>query len=433
MIAPATVGPVHAEPLTAGEFAAAIEVLAPASRFAVAVSGGSDSLALTLLAHEWAEARGGSVTALTIDHGLRDGSDAEAASVSGWMANTNITHKTLRWNGPRPDSGMQAAAREARFSLLTDWCRSHNVCDLLLGHHRDDQAETFLFRLARGSGPRGLAAMSAVSEQAGVRILRPLLVFPKARLEATLKFRGQPWVHDPSNTDRRFARVRARTAITQIPCLNDAVESRGRARAGMDTLSAALLGRVARFEPAGFCRVDHAKLRFAPLEIATAALTRVLTAVGGRSAPPETRAVARLLARLVKGLSGTLHGVTLIPSGSEMLAVRETRNLDESPLFPGESRIWDGRFLVGLDRGPAGTVSSLGEEGWRMIRTGASTQLLRKVRLPYPVRRTLPTLWAGGQPVSVPHLGLNALDTGFSATFLGVELDSRFAVASLSR
>ncbi|MBM4438672.1 MAG: tRNA lysidine(34) synthetase TilS, partial [Actinobacteria bacterium] len=133
--------------------------LAPGTRVAVAVSGGADSLALTLLADEWARRTGRSIAALTVDHGLRPDSAAEASQVGAWLAAARIRHEVLRWEGQKPRSGIHAAAREARYRMLTSWCRENDVRDLLLAHHRDDQSETFLMRLARGSGPDGLAAM----------------------------------------------------------------------------------------------------------------------------------------------------------------------------------------------------------------------------------------------------------------------------------
>ncbi|HLU65659.1 MAG TPA: tRNA lysidine(34) synthetase TilS, partial [Kofleriaceae bacterium] len=179
-----------------------IEALGPFERrprLAVAVSGGPDSLCLCLLAHGWAKARGGEVSALTVDHGLRPTSADEARQVAAWLGPRGIDHHVLRWTGAKPATAIQEAAREARYRLLGDWCRAAGVLHLLLAHHLDDQAETVAFRRARGSGPEGLAGMPAVRELAGLRLLRPLLGVPKARLVATLEAAGQAWLEDPSN------------------------------------------------------------------------------------------------------------------------------------------------------------------------------------------------------------------------------------------
>ena len=153
---------------------------------AAAVSGGPDSMALALLADRWARKRGGSVVALTVDHRLRHGSGAEAHRVASWMKHRGIRHHVLRRRGDAPVGNVQAKARQARYELLSQWCRRHGVLHLLLAHHRDDQAETVLLRLARGSGVDGLAAMSPVAETPDLRHLRPLLALPRDRLLATL-------------------------------------------------------------------------------------------------------------------------------------------------------------------------------------------------------------------------------------------------------
>ncbi len=167
MAAPRIVTPESTDPCAAAIDAAAFDALMaplgpfePAPRIAIAVSGGPDSLALCLLADRWARARGGVAFGLTVDHGLRPESGAEAAQVRRWLAARGMAHRTLRWKGAHPLSAIQEQARAARLALLTGWCRRAGVLHLLLGHQREDQAETALQRLVRGSGIDGLAAMA---------------------------------------------------------------------------------------------------------------------------------------------------------------------------------------------------------------------------------------------------------------------------------
>jgi tRNA(Ile)-lysidine synthase len=176
---------VTAEPLTHEEFARAVERLGPLEKrphLAVAVSGGADSLSLALFAAAWARKRGGCASALTVDHGLRPEAAAEARRVGRWLRARGIEHRIIAWRGTKPAANIQAAARAARYGLLSAWCARHGVLHLLLAHHADDQAETYLMRLARGSGVDGLAAMAPVHELPSVRVLRPLLDVPRARL-----------------------------------------------------------------------------------------------------------------------------------------------------------------------------------------------------------------------------------------------------------
>ena len=200
-------------PLTGEELTALLGALGPFERrpeIAVAVSGGPDSMALAVLVQPWVEDRRGRLTALVVDHGLRAESAAEAASTARRLAALGIESRILRWDGPKPGSGIQAAAREARYRLLCGACRAAGILHLLLAHHAGDQAETIALRAERGSGRRGLAGMPAIREVESLRLLRPLLGVAKARLLATLGQRGIGWVEDPSNRDPRFARSRLR-------------------------------------------------------------------------------------------------------------------------------------------------------------------------------------------------------------------------------
>src|SRR5579862_5165729 len=168
-----------AAPLDAAEFDRRMAAVGPFERhptIAVAVSGGPDSLALALLADRWARARGGRVVALTIDHGLRAESATEAAVVGRWLGARAIEHHVLVWRDPPRGAGtapnLQARARAARHELLQRWCAAADVLHLLLAHHQDDQAETVLLRLGRGSGVDGLGAMAPVSYAPPCRLVR---------------------------------------------------------------------------------------------------------------------------------------------------------------------------------------------------------------------------------------------------------------------
>lgn len=186
--------------------------LAAHSSLVLAVSGGPDSTALLYLAARWRAAlkNGPKLLAVTVDHGLRRESAGEARAVARLCKTLNVPHKTLRWRGPKPRTGVQEAARRARYKLLAGEAARQGARHVLTAHTLDDQAETILFRLARGSGLSGLSGMARESQICGVAIVRPLLEVPKARLIATL-FRAKiVFADDPSNRDPRFARPRLR-------------------------------------------------------------------------------------------------------------------------------------------------------------------------------------------------------------------------------
>lgn len=185
---------------------------ASAPALILAVSGGPDSVALMWLAARWRRGlkRGPDLTVVTIDHGLRAEAAREAREVKRLAKSFDLPHRTLRWTGAKPKTGLPAAAREARYALLAGAARKIGAIHVMTAHTRDDQAETVLMRMARGSGLAGLSAMSVESERDGVRIVRPLLQVPKSRLVATLDRAKLGYAVDPTNTDANFTRPRLR-------------------------------------------------------------------------------------------------------------------------------------------------------------------------------------------------------------------------------
>ena len=278
----------------------------------VAVSGGRDSLSLALLANEWASTRGGRILALIVDHGLRPEAAGEALGAARLLQGLGIQSLIRRWTGAKPSAGLQEAARAARYRLLRDTCRERGILHLLAAHHADDQAETIAMRTARASGPDGLAGMAAVVEWPEVRLLRPLLPMPRARLSATLLSRGVPWIDDPSNSDPRFERARLRRDGTPAARLSGADGVRaGRelqtARAGVALLAARDDGGIT---------IDRVLLGRLPVDLRRRLASRVVQALGGGDHPPRRERLERALVRLCaaapdRGQSGRGQDFTL--------------------------------------------------------------------------------------------------------------------------
>jgi tRNA(Ile)-lysidine synthase len=184
----------------------------------LAVSGGPDSVALMWLAARWrrALAQGPRLIAVTVDHGLRPEAAAESRDVKRLARTLELEHRTLRWTGTKPKTGLPAAARAARYCLLAQAARSAGATHILTAHTRDDQAETLLMRLLRGSGITGLAAMARVTERDGVVLARPFLHVPKSQLLATLNKAKIPFADDPTNRDTAFTRPRLRALLPAL-------------------------------------------------------------------------------------------------------------------------------------------------------------------------------------------------------------------------
>jgi len=251
----------------------------------IAVSGGPDSTALLWRCAQWATAGKRFIAAATVDHRLRPESAAEAASVALLCEKLGIAHTTLVWEGEKPKAGLPERAREARYGLLANHAREIGADTVVTGHHLDDQAETVLMRLLRGSGVAGLAGMAAMSERDGVTIARPLLEVTKGELIACCQEAGLPYFEDPSNRNTQFTRARLRQML---------------AEEGMDARALARLARrAARAEDALKTMTDEAEARLGlvahsacsiealmaePPEIALRLIASAVANVGGRDA-----------------------------------------------------------------------------------------------------------------------------------------------------
>jgi len=368
----------------------------PAPRLAAAVSGGADSLALALLARDWAQDRGGSVLALVVDHGLRTESAAEAALTVRRLHAQRIPARLLGLTSLHRGPAMAERARIARYAALCDACRTDGLLHLLLGHHAADQAETVLIRRQGGSGASGLAAMPALSEQHDVRLLRPLLALPPGLLRDFLVAAGVAWVEDPSNQDLHALRPRLRAGLgdpagtaPHTAALIRAAHAAGLARAERETRVAAALAGRATLSPFGFAILS-------PGPIEPAALAALMQAVSGAAYPPPSVPVAALAAA---PRPATLAGVRFMPAGrlgTGWLLVREAAAM-APPVAAAPGIAWDGRFRL--------SATALAPDDATLGALGADAVRLRRLSpLPAAVLQSLPALRYRNLLVAVPHL-----------------------------
>jgi tRNA(Ile)-lysidine synthase len=296
----------------------------------LAVSGGPDSMALVHLARDWSQSGGAALEVATVDHGLRTESAAECAQVAAWCRDLGLPHHSLRWEGPHPTSRIQERARDARCGLLFGLARQIGAEAVLTAHHLDDQAETVLFRLVKGSGLAGLAGMAPVSWREGLRLGRPLLSLTKAELVAICHARDQGYFEDPSNLDPRYARVRMRRLLALMAAeglrpedLVRLAARAARAEAALDACARSLFDRLAPDRRPDSYACDLSILRDEPEEF----LLRLLCEEVGRleAAPMRLERAERLAARLHAGLStrqpvkSTLGGLVITLSSGGLL------------------------------------------------------------------------------------------------------------------
>lgn len=408
---------VFAPALTEPEFAALLmpfsDIIMPSKALAVAVSGGADSMALCLLAGRWARAEGVRLVALTVDHGLRAESADEAETVANWLAARDIEHHILTWQGEKPVTGIQAAARQARYHLMASWVQENGAAALMTAHHLEDQIETFLLRAERGSGLDGLACMNPVFDLGGVPLLRPLLATSKNRLRASLLESGQTWLEDPSNQNTSYRRVKMRHLLErlverQLPPekIANVIGQFSALRQHLAGVVAVFIDRSVRIYPAGYGTASLVLLRKLPVPILERVLIQLTSDLGGKPYPPRRDRLKRALEMIQSGkISGfTLGGCRFILKDHEIMICRDRRNISAREVSPGDSFRWDGLYDVEI-RGRAGqtaTLTALGQKGWLEI--VEKRPEFKEKSVPYPVCITLPALFDHDGVVEVPGL-----------------------------
>jgi tRNA(Ile)-lysidine synthase len=315
----------------------------------LAVSGGPDSVALMWLAARWrrALARGPRLVAVTIDHGLRPESAREAQAVKRLARSLELPHLTLRWTGEKPKSGVPAAARTARYRLLAAAARRSGASHIVTAHTRDDQAETLLMRLLRGSGVAGLAGMARQSQREGMQIARPFLNVSKSQLMATLEKAGIGFADDPTNRDPRFTRPRIRGVIKELAA--EGGDARNLAR---------LASRLARANAAievlveGAARYLSLKDRLGATSWPSAASVASRASIGFEAMafaglPEEIR--LRLLQRAIDRLGH--EGPTELGKVEALLSALDRALQESAPQRPAHLKQTLAGALVSLDRG----------------------------------------------------------------------------------
>jgi len=382
------------------------------ARIALAVSGGGDSTALMLLVRRWIDrlASPPQITILTVDHGLRPESKAEDAWVCDQAVSLDFTHHTLVWPGEKPATGIQAAARDARYALMAEFCRSREISALATAHTLDDQAETVLMRLARGSGVDGLSGMATVSHRSGLTILRPLLGVSRARLETSLRRQGQYWLDDPSNRNEDYERVRLRRAMQAAGTLGLSSEKLSetaararRARAALEATTSEFLKASLALHGTGFAELSADAWINAPAEIAIRALIRISLALGGRAKPPRLARSETAWDRLRQRPKRLTFGGCEFACGQDTIVItREFGRVDrlEQTIGPGGELLWDRRFRISVPPHAKTSliVRPLGAAGLKAVKDAGGVF----EAIPRSACLSLPSLWENDRLVHAP-------------------------------
>ena len=376
-------------------------------RIGLAVSGGGDSMAMLALAHGWARVMGIGLRVVTIDHGLRAASAAEAAMVGAECAALGHPHSVLHWSWDG-QGNLQDAARAARLRLIDGW--RGEIGEVLFAHTRDDQAETVLMRLARGSGVEGLSAMAPLRrpQGCGFRQVRPLLDISRADLRHYARTLRLPFVDDPSNDDPRFDRVRARRALAALADLGLTADGLADTAARMDRARTALAARAASVAQSLVLQDDAATGQLVLDRDALACVERdtqlrlvaaALQWVGGAPYRPRASALEGLLDRVLGGAGGTLCGAQVAVARHTIRLFREHAAVRDTATPTGPDRLWDGRWRVAGASVAGLETRALGPDGWaRMAGKPAGAP-------PFEAALSLPAVFDGDTLIACAPLG----------------------------
>lgn len=383
----------------------------------VAVSGGSDSMALLHLMQDWAQNSGVILHAATVDHGLRPEAANEAKQVAKICAGLGVGHETLRWTDWDGKGNLQDQARQARYGLMAGWAGRLGISAIALGHTMDDQAETFLLRLARGSGVDGLSGMAAFHKKNGVNWLRPVLGLGRQQLREYLRGRDIGWVEDASNQDTRFDRVKARNILKLLTPLGidtarlvSTAAALQSARSALDCQTqeaarnlVAVQGGDLVFAPDGFMALHP--------DIGARLLSQALRWVSSAKYPPRRAALQDLQMKIQAAKSSTLQGCRIVVKKSEIRITREYQAVKN--LICPTDEIWDNRWQFSGPHDKLLQIRALGAAGLAQCPDWKNTGLARVSLL------ASPSVWQNRALIAAPMAGLG---NGWrSSALLGVE------------
>ena len=373
-------------------------------RLGLAVSGGGDSMAMLHLYARHSKGAGDVLFAATVDHGLRPEARSEAEQVQSTCKELGLPHEILTWQGWDKQGNVQAEARKARYALLADWATRHDLDFVLIGHTADDVAETFLSRLARGSGLDGLAAMEKFFERNGVEFARPLLSLDREMLRRYLRRNKIEWIEDPSNEDRQFERVRARDALKALAPLGIDHGKIVSAAYDLSMAKSALHSAVyehaetAVFFDRGDILLNRGLYSAAHVEIQRRILIAGLQWQGRTDYPPRASNWPEIDIAIHQGKPYTVNGCIV---SAEKDAIRISREYNAvKDLRDPAGELWDGRWRFEGPHIEGCEIAPLGEEG---IRT---CPVWRETGRPRHAVLASPAVWRGEELIASPLTGL---------------------------
>jgi tRNA(Ile)-lysidine synthase len=405
------------------------------SKFAIGVSGGSDSLALSVLARLYALENNSNFVALIIDHKLRKESARETRKTLKNLKDKNIESKILTYKGKNFSSNIQKLARDLRYDLFEKYCIKNKIKFLILAHHQDDLVENFYIRLIRGSGIKGLTSLQNVFEYSkNFYLLRPLLNFTKKELLEVTKKTYLQWIEDPSNKDDKFLRVRVRKMKNKLQKegldprrIIKTIENLNKAKSSLDFYVHKSEKKYLDFYKEGYSTIKLSILKNEAQEVIFRLIIKAIHFVSGEYYPPRSDSLNSLIKNISqKNFKSTTLGGCLIEKNKNLLSFfREDRNVPTETLNKKQQRKnWDDRFLVfgNLKNSQRLIVKKLGNNGIEYLKKNKFIDY--GVKIPAHAKKTLPSFWnSRGELLFVPFVNFknrkyNIKNDSFSASYL---------------
>jgi tRNA(Ile)-lysidine synthase len=384
-------------------FVSVLPEIERASKIGVAVSGGSDSMALLHLLVRFGRQVGIGIEAVTVDHGLRPEAKDEAAFVAENCAALGVGHDVLQWRRGSKTGNLQDQAARGRYALMSAWAKERGISAMATGHTADDQAETFLMQLARRAGIDGLSGMAQVWSQDAVTWCRPLLLHRRHELRAYLNRNGITWVDDPTNDNPRYERVRVRRLLPQLASvgldadvLADVTIQLASVKSALDAFCQ-MVTRDIVTQIGGDLILDRPALIATPSEVRRRLLIAALRWVSGSMYPPRSTSQFALEFAIHSCQTKTLSGCRIVSTPHCVRISRETNAVRN--LSTPTDQAWDNRWHLAGGHDPALTIRALGDVGIRQCPDWRTTGIPRQSLL------SSPSVWHGDTLIAAPLAG----------------------------
>lgn len=394
------------------DFKNSLDSLAINQKIALAISGGSDSMAMLIATNKLLKKT--DFVAITVDHNLRDGSASETQKVKKWCKELAIEHVILKWDNPSKEGNLQANARNARYLLMSNYCNSNNIKYLFVAHNINDQAETVLMRMLRGSGVDGLSSISSKSFIYNINIVRPFLNIFNDELKQFLIENKQEWIEDPSNNNDDFQRVGIRQIIDKYHDKNTIINRLTETANHMRRASSYINHKIA--DDLKSCTIFHQqayvilkKRNFIQLhpEAQIRILSKILTALSSYPKQIRFEKLYNIHQNIVDNKinkSQTIFNCVVQDNGDSYLMYKELSKIDEAEkaLNTNQQIIWDNRIYILNKSNVNLTVKLLGVENYLKYLKENEKKL--PLNLNKKIIYTLPAIFHLEKLVSVPQI-----------------------------